>query len=108
MMAFKPEKDIDKFIREAVLDPGKITSLSEIKEQKVQFEDLRRIYVELEEGKKKLEELEEKTREYEKRRDIYDIRKLVYSYQNIPITENDISNSNRVIEYQLQKNKRNE
>ena len=42
-MAFKPEKDIDKFIREAVLDPGKITSLSEIKEQKVQFEDLRRI-----------------------------------------------------------------
>ena len=103
MMAFKPEKDIDKFIREAVLDPGKITSLSEIKEQKVQFEDLRRIYVELEEGKKKLEELEERTREYEKRRDIYDIRKLVYSYQNIPITEDDISNSNRLIEYQLQK-----
>ena len=98
MMAFKPEKDIDKFIREAVLDPGKITSLSEIKEQKVQFEDLRRIYVELEEGKKKLEELEERTREYEKRRDIYDIRKLVYSYQNIPITEDDISNSNRLIE----------
>lgn len=103
MMAFKPEKDIDKFIREAVLDPGKITSLSEIKEQKVQFEDLRRIYVELEEGKKKLEELEERTREYEKRRDIYDIRKLVYSYQNIPITEDDISNSNRSIEYQRQK-----
>ena len=100
MMAFKPERDIDKFIREAVLDPGKITSLSEIKEQKTQFEEIRRIYNELEEGKKKLEELEEKTSVYEKKRDICEIRKLVYSYQHIPVTEESIDKCNKKIEYQ--------
>ena len=100
MMAFKPEKDIDKFIREAVLDPGKVSSLAEIKEQKNQFEDLRRIYNELEDGRKKLEELEVKTQEYERRKDIYDVRSLIYVYQEIPVTEGKINNQSRALEYQ--------
>lgn len=86
MMAFNPETDIDKFIRDAVLDPGKVSSLAELKEQKQQFEEIKRVYNELEAGRKQLQVIEERTGEYEKRKDIAELRELVYAYQNIPIT----------------------
>ncbi len=40
MMAFNPENNIDQFIQDCVLEPGKVQSLEELREQKRQFERL--------------------------------------------------------------------
>ena len=43
-MAFNPENNIDQFIQDCVLEPGKVQSLEELREQKRQFERLRELY----------------------------------------------------------------
>lgn len=98
MMAFNPETDIDKFIRDAVLDPGKVGSLAELKEQKQKFEEIKRVYDELEAGRKQLQVIEERAVEYEKRKDTADLRALVYAYQNIPITEDKLHDTEQKLD----------
>lgn len=98
MMAFNPETDIDKFIRDAVLDPGKVGSLAELKEQKQKFEEIKRVYDELEAGRKQLQVIEEKAVEYEKRKDTADLRALVYAYQFIPITEDKLHDTEQKLD----------
>lgn len=65
MMAFNPENNIDKFIQDCVLEPGKIDSLKELREQKHKFEQLKEMFHNLELSRQKLEILEKKTTEYE-------------------------------------------
>ena len=98
MMAFNPETDIDKFIRDAVLDPGKVSSLSELKEQKQKFEEIKRLYDELEAGRKQLQIIDERADEYEKRKDIAELRALVYAYQNIPIAEDKLHKTEQYLD----------
>lgn len=81
MMAFNPENNIDQFIQECVLEPGKVDSLKELREQKQKFEQLKEMYGNLKLSKQKLEELEKKTQEYETKNRNYHIRKLMFSYQ---------------------------
>lgn len=81
MMAFNPENNIDQFIQECVLEPGKVDSLKELREQKQKFEQLKEMYANLKLSKQKLEELEKKTQEYETKNRNYHIRKLMFSYQ---------------------------
>ena len=81
MMAFNPENNIDQFIQECVLEPGKVDSLKELREQKQKFDQLKEMYGNLKLSKQKLEELEKKTQEYETKNRNYHIRKLMFSYQ---------------------------
>ncbi|MCD8045747.1 MAG: AAA family ATPase [Clostridiales bacterium] len=83
MMAFNPENNINQFIQECVLEPGKVDSLKELREQKEHFEKLRESYQELQEGKEKLEEIEQKTLEYEKKLRMLGIRELMLLYQEV-------------------------
>lgn len=87
MMAFRPENNIDKFIQECVLDPGKMNSLTEIRTQRAQFDEIRAFYDQLRRGKEELEKLESLTREYEKREHQLEIRTLMEVYQRLPILE---------------------
>ncbi len=81
MMAFNPENNIDQFIQESVLEPGKVQSLEELREQKRQFEHLREMYENLRQGKIQLEEVLKQSDEYEKRKRLLGIRELMLSYQ---------------------------
>ncbi len=83
MMAFNPENNINQFIQECVLEPGKVDSLKELREQKDHFEKLRESYKELQEGKEKLEEIERKTQDYEKKMRMLGIRELMLLYQEV-------------------------
>lgn len=81
MMAFNPENNIDKFIQDCVLEPGKVDSLKELREQKHKFEQLKEMYGNLKLSKQKLEQLEKKTQEYEAKNRNFQIRELMLSYQ---------------------------
>lgn len=83
MMAFNPENNIDKFIQDCVLEPGKIDSLKELREQKQKFEQLKGMFHNLELSRQKLEILEKKTEEYEVKNRNYQIRELMLSYQQL-------------------------
>lgn len=83
MMAFNPENNINQFIQECVLEPGKVDSLKELREQKEHFEKLRESYKELQDGKEKLEEIERKTQDYEKKVRMLGIRELMLLYQEV-------------------------
>ena len=83
MMAFNPENNIDQFIAECVLEPGKVNSLKELRQQREQFEHIKKIYEDLRDGKAKLEEVERKTQEYENKRRNLDIREMLLKYQNL-------------------------
>lgn len=83
MMAFNPENNINQFIQECVLEPGKVDSLKKLREQKEHFEKLRESYRNLQEGKEKLEEIERKTQEYEKKMSMLGIRELMLIYQEV-------------------------
>ena len=87
MMAFNPENNINQFIQESVLEPGKVNSLQELREQKAHFEQLRQEYKDLEEGKQKLEVVEQKTQEYEKTVRMLGIRELMLIYQDLQAKE---------------------
>lgn len=83
MMAFNPENNIDQFIAECVLDPGRVNSLKELRQQREQFEHIKKIYEDLRDGKAKLEEVEKKTQEYESKKRNLDIREMLLKYQNL-------------------------
>lgn len=83
MMAFNPENNIDQFIAECVLEPGKVNSLKELRQQREQFEHIKKIYEDLRDGKAKLEEIEQKTQEYESKKRNLDIREMLLKYQNL-------------------------
>lgn len=89
MMAFNPENNIDQFIQECVLEPGKVDSLRELREQKDHFEKLRESYKELQDGKEKLEEIEQKTQDYEKKLSMLGIRELMLLYQEMQEKEEE-------------------
>ena len=73
-MAFNPENNIDQFIQDCVLEPGKVQSLEELREQKRQFERLRELYESLRQGKIQLEEVLRQSDEYEKKKRVLRIR----------------------------------
>ncbi len=83
MMAFNPENNIDKFIAECVLEPGTVNSLKELREQREQFEHIKKIYEDLRDGKAKLEEIESKIQEYETKKKNLDIREMLLCYQEL-------------------------
>lgn len=83
MMAFNPENNIDQFIQECVLEPGKVDSLKELREQRHQFEHIREMYDNLKNSKIQLEAVERKTVDYEKKLRNLHIRELMLCYQEL-------------------------
>ena len=83
MMAFNPENNIDQFIKECVLDPGKVDSLGELREQKRQFEHIKDMYESLRAGREQLEEVEQRAAEYEKKLKSLQIREFMLCYQRL-------------------------
>ena len=83
MMAFDPSNNIDRFISECVLEPGKVNSLKELREQRDQFEHIKQIYVSLRDGKAKLEEVEKCAENYENRKRNLLIREMMLCYQEL-------------------------
>ena len=89
MMAFNPENNIDQFIQECVLEPGKVDSLQELREQRRQFEHIREMYENLQKSKNQLAAVEQKTLEYEKKVRSLHIRRLMLSYQQLRETQEE-------------------
>lgn len=87
MMAFDPQKNIDKFIQECVLEAGEMTSLTSLREQRANFDEIQEAYNSMLASKKKLEEIEQQTCVYEQRYDEYNKRKLMFRYQEWRRTE---------------------
>ena len=81
MMAFNPENNIDQFIQDCVLEPGKVQSLEELREQKRQFERLRELYESLRQGKIQLKRVLLDDEPRERRKMVLRIRELMLSYQ---------------------------
>ena len=89
MMAFNPENNIDQFIAECVLEPGTVDSLKELREQREQFENLKKIYLDLRDGKSKLEAIEKKTEEYEMQKRELEIREMMLCYQDFLLSQKE-------------------
>lgn len=105
MMAFNPENNIDQFIQSCVLEPGKVNSLNELREQKQQFERIKELYEELRMGKEQLEDVEEKSTEYENKRHTLLIRELMLSYQELRSREEaEKETQNEIKKFQEQLN----
>lgn len=67
MMAFNPENNIDQFIQDCVLEPGRVDSLKELREQRHQFDHIKEMYENLRSSKAQLETIEQRTGEYERK-----------------------------------------
>lgn len=93
MMAFNPENNINQFIAECVLEPGTVNSLNELRQQRDQFEHLKKIYLDLRDGKNKLEEIEKRTVEYESKKRNLEIREMMLSYQDFLMAQKEKEDS---------------
>lgn len=83
MMSFNPENNIDKFIQECVLDEHPIRAMRDIREHRQHYDEAKRVYEELAEGKKQLEVVQTKITDYEVAERKYAIRDLLLSYQEL-------------------------
>ncbi|MBD5096794.1 MAG: AAA family ATPase [Lachnospiraceae bacterium] len=83
MMAFNPENNIDKFIQECVLDEYPIRSMSDIREHRNNYNDAKKAYEELANGKSQLEVVQAKIVDYEAWERKYEIRRILLLYQEM-------------------------
>ncbi len=81
MMSFDPQKNIDKFIQECVLEEGEMSSLADLKEQRANYDEIRQTYEDMLESKKVLEHIEECAKKYEQQYSEYHKRRLMLGYQ---------------------------
>lgn len=83
MMAFNPENNIDKFIQECVLDEYPIRSMSDIRVHRNNYNDAKKAYEELANGKSQLEVVQAKIVDYEAWERKYEIRRILLLYQEM-------------------------
>lgn len=83
MMAFNPENNIDQFIQDCVLEPGRVDSLKELREQRHQFDHIKEMYENLRSSKVQLGTIEQRTGEYERKLRSLRIRELMLLYQDL-------------------------
>lgn len=87
MMAIKPEKDINTFIRECVLAEKPVNAIEQIREGKHKFDELKSKYNSIIKQKEMLEKLEEENLVYEKARRNADIKQYISYYQDLKSKE---------------------
>ncbi len=95
MLAFNPENNIDRFIQDCVLDPGKVDSLKEVREQREKFEELKRLYDNLRGCRDKLEICEQRARDYEGRRRRLRIDEMMLDHQELCALKQETEESQR-------------
>ena len=83
MMAFDPERNVDKFLQTSVFAEAEVKSLDRLREQRKLYEQAKQMFEQIQERKNLLEEIEQKTAEYEKILRNYNIRELMFRYQFI-------------------------
>ncbi len=83
MMAFDPERNVDKFLQTSVFAEAEVKSLDRLREQRKLYEQAKQMFEQIQERKNLLEEIEQKTAEYEKILRNFNIRELMFRYQFI-------------------------
>ena len=91
MMAFDPERNVDKFLQTSVFAEAEVKSLDRLREQRKLYEQAKQMFEQIQERKNLLEEIELKTAEYEKILRNYNIRELMFRYQYINQYKDEIS-----------------
>ena len=91
MMAFDPERNIDKFLQTSVFAEAEVKSLDRLREQRKLYDQAKQMFEQIQERKYLLEEIEQKTCEYEKNLRNFNVRELMYCYQYINQYKDDIS-----------------
>jgi len=92
MLAFNPENNIDRFIQDCVLDPGKTSSLEELRQQRERFEQIRQMYESLKLGRAQLQEVERRAQEYESKQRLLKSREMMLSYQELQVCTQEEEN----------------
>lgn len=98
MMAFDPERNVDKFLQTSVFAEAEVKSLDRLREQRKAYDQAKQMFENIQERKNLLEEIEEKTCDYEKILRNFNVRELMFRYQYIKQYENDISKLERDLE----------
>ncbi len=91
MMAFDPERNVDRFLQTSVFAEAEVKSLDRLREQRKLYEQAKQMFEQIQERKKLLEEIERKTSEYEKVLRNYNMRELMFRYQYMNKCKDDIS-----------------
>lgn len=100
MMAFDPERNVDKFLQTSVFAEAEVKSLDRLREQRKLYEQAKQMFEQIQERKNLLEEIEQKTCDYEKVLRNYNVRELMFRYQYIKQYKDEISK----LEISLQNN----
>lgn len=82
MIAFHPENNVDRFIRDCVLDEGNTKSLTSLREQKEALDRLKKTYDTLRGSRDALAAANRIAEEYEKKQRQLSIRELMLCWQN--------------------------
>ena len=100
MMAFDPERNVDKFLQTSVFAEAEVKSLDRLREQRKLYDQAKQMFEQIQERKNLLEEIEQKTCDYEKIQRNYNVRHLMYRYQFI----NQYKQQNSNLKVSLQNN----
>ena len=90
MMAFKPEKNVEKFVKDSVLVQNDVNSLQSLREQKNHYSEAVQMLENNQKRKDLLEKIETATFAYEKQLKYMNIRKMMYSYQFLQKDKQDL------------------
>lgn len=90
MMAFKPEKNVEKFVKDSVLVQNDVNSLQSLREQKNHYSEAVQMLENNQKRKDLLEKIEIATSAYEKQLKYMKIRKMMYSYQFLQKDKQDL------------------
>lgn len=91
MMAFDPERNVDKFLQTSVFAEADVKSLDRLREQRKLYDQAKQMFEKIQERKNLLEEIEQKTCEYEKVLRNFNVRELMFRYQYINQYKDEIS-----------------
>ncbi len=83
MIAFNPENNIDRFIQESVLEESDARSLSNLREQKHLFDQLRETYEMLLHSRKCLETVQQTITEYEQKQRRLNLDEMLLVWQQV-------------------------
>lgn len=113
MMAFDPERNVDKFLQTSVFAEAEVKSLDRLREQRKLYDQAKQMFANIQERKNLLEEIEQKTCDYEKILRNYNVRELMFRYQFInqykeQISQLQVSFQNNQIKLQELEEKKNE
>ncbi|MCL4100672.1 SbcC/MukB-like Walker B domain-containing protein [Fibrobacter sp. HC4] len=90
MMAFKPEKNVEKFVKDSVLVQNDVNSLQSLREQKNHYSEALQMLENNKKRKELLEKIEVATTAYEKQLKYMNIRKMMFSYQFLQKDKQDL------------------